>query len=64
VVANGREKLSVSERAAEILIRGGLISGNCAEVREKYQNKISNRFVALENLCGYDDDDDVDLGKY
>jgi hypothetical protein len=25
------------------------------QVKEEYQVKISNRFVALENLCGGDD---------
>jgi hypothetical protein len=60
VVVKLRERLSVSKQTAQkfhmqIFDLGKL---NDAEVKEQYQVKISNRFVALRNL-----DDNVDINN-
>jgi glycine betaine/choline ABC-type transport system substrate-binding protein len=52
VVAKLREKLAVSKQAAQKFDGGkfNLRKLNEAEVKNKYQIEITNRFAALENL--------------
>jgi hypothetical protein len=52
VVAKLRERLAVSKQAAQTFVgvRFNLRKINELEVKKKYQNKITNRFTALENL--------------
>jgi hypothetical protein len=51
-MAKVRKRISVSKRATQKfdLERSELTNLDNAEVKEKYQVEISNRFVALENL--------------
>jgi hypothetical protein len=52
VVAKVKERLEVSEQAAQILIweRFNLRKLNELAVRKQYQTKIQNRFATLEHL--------------
>jgi hypothetical protein len=57
VVTVVRERLAVSKQAAQRFERErfNLSMLNELEVIQKYQIKISNKFAALENLCGSED---------
>jgi hypothetical protein len=57
VVANGRERLAVSNQAAHELDVEifNLRKLNELEVRKQYQIEIPNRLVALENLSDSED---------
>jgi hypothetical protein len=57
VAAKLRERLSVSKRVAQKfnMQRFHLRKLNYAEVKERYQIKITNRFAALENFNDYMD---------
>ena len=59
VIAKVRERLAVGKQAARRFDgqRFNLRKLNEPEVREKYQNEITNRFAALENL---NDGEDID----
>jgi hypothetical protein len=54
VVAKVRERLAVRKQAAQKFDgkRFNLRKLNELEVKEKYQIEITNRFAALQNLCG------------
>jgi hypothetical protein len=60
VVAKLRDRISLSKQAMRKfdLERFGLKKLNDTEVKEMYQVKISNRFVALENL-----DESMDINR-
>ena len=57
VVANFRDRLTVSKQAAHNcdVERFNLRKLSKLEIRKQYQNKVSNKFVTLENLHYYKD---------